>query len=80
MSPAGPQQCHDLSVVAGGGSPLLACPQDPITLDDLIVMTKVMTNHGASIQDMNIIRKNVERLKGGKLVETAHPAKVGDWN
>ena len=43
-------------------------------------MTKVMTNHGASIQDMNIIRKNVERLKGGKLVETAHPAKVGDWN
>ena len=43
-------------------------------------MTKVMTNHGASIQDMNIIRKNVERLKGGKLVETAYPAKVRDWN
>ena len=49
-----------------------------MTLDDLVVMTKVMTNHGASIQDLNIVRKNVERLKGGKMVETAHPAKVGD--
>ena len=51
-------------------------PTPPITIDELLELTKLMSLHGATIQEMNIVRKNVEVLKGGGLAEVALPAKV----
>ena len=62
---------------SGGGSALLPAPIPPISLDELGQLTKLMSLHGATINEMNIIRKHVELLKGGGLAKVASPAKVG---
>lgn len=55
-------------LVSGGGSSLLAMPDD-ITLDDKIFVTKSLLKSGATIQEFNCIRKHLSKIKGGKLVE-----------
>ncbi|KAK7102481.1 hypothetical protein V1264_020692 [Littorina saxatilis] len=72
------RQKQDLVIVltSGGGSPLLPLPQKPITFEDLVAVTKLLVRRGASIKDLNAIRKNFERLKGGKMIDAAHPAKI----
>jgi hydroxypyruvate reductase len=55
-------------LVSGGGSSLLAMPDD-ITLDDKIFVTKLLLKSGAIIQEFNCIRKHLSKIKGGKLVE-----------
>ncbi len=55
-------------LVSGGGSSLLAMPNE-ITLDDKIFVTNLLLKSGASIQEFNCIRKHLSKIKGGKLVE-----------
>jgi hydroxypyruvate reductase len=55
-------------LVSGGGSALLAIPDD-ITLDDKIYVTNLLLKSGASIQEFNCIRKHLSKIKGGRLVE-----------
>ena len=55
-------------LVSGGGSSLLAIPDD-ITLDDKIYVTNLLLKSGASIQEFNCIRKHLSKIKGGRLVE-----------
>ncbi|TAK17797.1 MAG: DUF4147 domain-containing protein [Nitrosarchaeum sp.] len=55
-------------LVSGGGSSLLAIPDD-ITLDDKIYVTNLLLKSGANIQEFNCIRKHLSKIKGGKLVE-----------
>ena len=55
-------------LVSGGGSSLLAMPNE-ITLDDKIYVTKLLLKSGATIQEFNCIRKHLSKIKGGKLVE-----------
>jgi hydroxypyruvate reductase len=55
-------------LVSGGGSSLLAMPNE-ITLDDKIYVTNLLLKSGATIQEFNCIRKHVSKIKGGKLVE-----------
>jgi len=55
-------------LVSGGGSSLLAMPDD-ITLDDKIYVTNLLLKSGATIQEFNCIRKHLSKIKGGKLVE-----------
>ena len=55
-------------LVSGGGSSLLAMP-DNITLDDKIFVTKLLLKSGATIQEFNCIRKHLSKIKGGKLIE-----------
>ena len=62
---------HDelvIFLVSGGGSSLLAMPNE-ITLDDKIFVTKLLLKSGATIQEFNCIRKHLSKIKGGKLVE-----------
>ncbi|KAL8595219.1 hypothetical protein ACOMHN_043372 [Nucella lapillus] len=65
-----------IMLISGGGSGLLPCPQEGISLEDLVAMTMTMYNSGASVSEVNTLRKNVERLKGGKAVDVAYPAKM----
>ncbi len=55
-------------LVSGGGSSLLAMPDD-ITLEDKVHVTDVLLKSGATIQEFNCIRKHLSKIKGGKLVE-----------
>lgn len=55
-------------LVSGGGSALLAMPNE-ITLDDKIFVTKLLLKSGATIQEFNCVRKHLSKIKGGKIVE-----------
>ncbi|GBL42074.1 glycerate 2-kinase [Nitrosarchaeum sp.] len=55
-------------LVSGGGSSLLAIPDD-IILDDKIYVTDLLLKSGATIQEFNCIRKHLSKIKGGRLVE-----------
>jgi hydroxypyruvate reductase len=63
-------------LVSGGGSSLLAMPDD-ITLDDKVHVTNVLLKSGATIQEFNCIRKHLSKIKGGKLVENMKCQGIG---
>lgn len=56
-----------LALVSGGGSSLLALPVDGISMDDLKATTRELLRCGAPIQDMNVVRKHLSLIQGGKL-------------
>lgn len=51
-------------------------PTPPLTLAEELVMTKIVSTAGGSIEDLNNLRQNIEVLKGGGLARIAKPAKV----
>ena len=63
-------------LVSGGGSSLLAIPDD-ITLEDKIYVTDLLLKSGANIQEFNCIRKHLSKIKGGKLVENIKCRGIG---
>ena len=63
-------------LVSGGGSSLLALPDD-ITLDDKIYVTDLLLKSGASIQEFNCIRKHLSKIKGGRLIQNLKCHGVG---
>ena len=65
-----------VALICGGGSSLLPAPQEGLTLDDEIALNKVLLASGAPIAAMNAIRKQVSRIKGGRLAAAAAPARV----
>ena len=71
-------QADDLVIclVSGGGSALMPAPAVGIALDDLQQTTTLMLACGASINQINTLRKHLDRLKGGGLVRCAHPARL----
>lgn len=65
-----------IALISGGGSALLTAPAEGLTLNDEIELNKSLLASGASISVMNMIRKRVSRIKGGRLAAAAHPAGV----
>lgn len=63
-----------LALISGGGSSLLAAPVDGITLKELRQVTKALLHAGATIQDINTVRKHLMQLSGGRLAQAAQPA------
>ncbi|MDP7266659.1 MAG: DUF4147 domain-containing protein [Pirellulales bacterium] len=60
-----------LVLISGGGSALLPAPQSPITLADLLAVTRLLMRSGASINELNSVRKCLSRIKGGKLAQAS---------
>ncbi|RKX97220.1 MAG: glycerate kinase, partial [Spirochaetes bacterium] len=60
----------------GGGSALLPMPADGITLEEKQATTKVLLECGATIDEINSIRKHLSKIKGGGLMRLAYPANV----
>ncbi len=56
-----------LCLFSGGGSALLVAPAHGVSLEDKLACTRVLLNSGATIQEINTIRKHISRLKGGGL-------------
>jgi hydroxypyruvate reductase len=65
-----------LVLLSGGASALLAAPAKGITLDDKARVTSLLLRAGATIHELNTVRKHLSRLKGGGLARTAAPARV----
>lgn len=65
-----------LAVVTGGGSALLPAPAGDLSLPDLQATTESLLASGATIAEVNAVRKHLSALKGGRLAERAAPARV----
>ena len=65
-----------LALISGGASALLADPAPPVEPEDLKRLTGALLRSGASIDEINAVRKHVSTLKGGGLVRHAAPARV----
>jgi hydroxypyruvate reductase len=63
-----------LALISGGGSSLLAAPVEGVTLKELRQVTKALLHAGATIHDINTVRKHLTRLSGGRLAQAAHGA------
>ena len=63
-----------LCLISGGGSALLTLPAAGLTLADLQATTQALLRCGASIDEINTLRKHLEQLKGGQLARLASPA------
>ncbi len=64
------------SLISGGGSALLPFPAGNITLKEKQALTQYLLDCGASIDEINIIRKHISLSKGGQMAKAAFPAKV----
>lgn len=65
-----------IALVCGGGSALLPAPPAGVTLADEIALNRALLASGAPISAMNVLRKHVSRIKGGRLALAAAPARV----
>jgi len=65
-----------LCLISGGGSALMPLPEEGLTLQHKMEMTDILLKCGATIQELNCIRKHMSAIKGGKLARAAAPAPV----
>ena len=63
-------------LLSGGGSSLLALPAEGISLADKQAINKALLKSGASIGEMNCVRKHLSAVKGGRLAKACWPASV----
>ena len=74
------QKCTEKDMIicafSGGGSALLPAPFPPLTLDQKQETTRLLLECGATINEINSIRKHLSRSKGGWLAKEAYPATV----
>src|SRR5262249_1522888 len=65
-----------LALISGGASSLLVAPLPGLTLEDKQAVNRALLKSGASIGEMNCVRKHLSAIKGGRLAAACHPAKV----
>lgn len=65
-----------LCLVSGGASSLMTLPPSGISVEDVASTTTLLLRAGATIQELNCVRKHIDRLKGGRLAALAFPARV----
>jgi glycerate 2-kinase len=65
-----------LCLISGGGSSLLALPATGLTLEHKQAVSRALLSSGATISEMNCVRRHLSRIKGGHLAAACHPARV----
>ena len=66
-----------LLLISGGGSALVCLPAPNIDIEDMQAVTGALLKSGASINELNAVRKHLDLIKGGGLLKMAAPAQVG---
>lgn len=65
-----------ISLISGGGSALLTSPQEGISLEEAKRLTEALLRCGATINEINAVRKHISQVKGGRLAGLTHPASL----
>lgn len=65
-----------IALVSGGGSALLSLPAPGVNLEDKQSVNAALLKSGATITEMNIVRRHLSGIKGGRLAAAVHPAKL----
>ncbi len=65
-----------LCLISGGGSSLLPLALPGLTLADKQALNRALLASGASISEMNCVRRHLSAIKGGRLAAACHPARV----
>jgi glycerate 2-kinase len=67
-------QCGDLIVLmlSGGASALMAVPANGLMLGDKVAVTSALMNAGASIRELNTVRRHLSAIKGGRLLQSSN--------
>ncbi|MBN1266937.1 MAG: DUF4147 domain-containing protein [Anaerolineales bacterium] len=65
-----------LCMISGGGSSLASLPAEGVSLGDIQALTRLLLSCGASINEINTLRKHLDRIKGGGLARMAAPAQL----
>lgn len=65
-----------LCLISGGGSALMPAPVDGITLEDKLAVTRYLSDAGANIEQLNTVRKQLSRIKGGGLMRSCRAGRL----
>jgi hydroxypyruvate reductase len=65
-----------IALISGGGSALMTLPAPPMTLADKQAVNRALLASGATIAEMNVVRKHLSAIKGGRLALAARPARL----
>jgi len=65
-----------ICLISGGGSALLISPWEGISLEEVKRLTEALLRCGATINEINAVRKHISQVKGGRLARLAHPASL----
>ena len=65
-----------LCLISGGGSSLLCLPIEGMSLTEKRALNEALLSSGAPIGEMNLIRRHLSRIKGGRLAAAAYPARM----
>ncbi|HEU0203068.1 MAG TPA: glycerate kinase [Burkholderiaceae bacterium] len=65
-----------LCLISGGGSSLLPLPLEGLTLEHKQAVNRALLTSGATISEMNCVRRHLSAIKGGRLAASCHPARV----
>lgn len=72
---AGPKDCV-VALISGGGSALMIAPEGDISLDDYAMTNELLLANGVGIENVNLVRQQIDSLKGGGLLRHAKPAEL----
>ena len=65
-----------LVLISGGGSSLMTYPAEGLSLEDIQRVTSLLLKSGATIHELNTVRKHLSAIKGGQLARRAYPSQV----